>query len=45
MELLEQVWEEGHEDDERAGAGPLRGQAERAGALQPGEEKCSEGIL
>ena len=31
---------EGHEDDQRAGAPPLQGQAERAGALQPGEEKA-----
>jgi len=29
--------EEGHEDDLRAGAPPLQGQAERAGALQIGE--------
>ena len=32
--------EEGHEDDQRAGAPPLQGQAERAGALQPREEKA-----
>ena len=34
--------EESHDDDDdqRAGAPPLRGQAERAGALQPGEEKA-----
>ena len=31
--------EEGHKDDQRAGAPPLLGQAERAGVLQPGEEK------
>ena len=30
---------EGHKDNQRAGAPPLRGQAERVGALQPGEEK------
>jgi len=29
-----------HKDDQRAGAPPLQGQAERAGALQPGEEKA-----
>ena len=29
--------EEGHEDDQRAGGPPLWGQAERAGASQPGE--------
>jgi len=32
--------EEGHEDDPRAGAPLLRGQAEGAGAVQPGEEKA-----
>jgi len=32
--------EEGHEDDQRAGAPLLKGQAERAGALQPGKEKA-----
>ena len=32
--------EESHEDDRRAGAPPLRGQAERAGAFQPREEKA-----
>ena len=31
--------EEGHCDDQRAGAPSLRGQAERAGTLQHGEEK------
>ena len=30
---------ENHEDDLKAGAPPLRGQAKRAGALQLGEEK------
>ena len=34
---------EGHEDDQRAGAPPLQGQAGRAGAFQPGEEKASRG--
>jgi len=32
--------EEGHEDDPRAGAPLLRGQAEGAGAVQPGEKKA-----
>ena len=32
--------EEGHKDDLRAGAPPLRGQSERGGALQPGEKKA-----
>ena len=32
--------EEGHENDQRAGAPPLQRQAERAGAFQPGEEKA-----
>jgi len=32
--------EEGHEDDPRAGAPLLRGQAEGAGAVRPGEEKA-----
>ena len=31
--------EEGHKDDQRAGAPPLRGQAESSGALQPGGMK------
>ena len=35
--------EEDHKDDQRAGAPPLRGQAERAGTLQPGEEKAPVG--
>jgi len=35
--------EEGHKDDQRAGAPPLWGQGEGAGALQPGEEKTLEG--
>jgi len=30
----------GHEDDQRAGAPLLRGQAEGVGAVQPGEEKA-----
>ena len=29
-----------HKDGQRAGAPPLQGQAERAGALKPGEEKA-----
>ena len=32
--------EEVHEDDQRSGAPPLRGQAERTGAFQPGEDKA-----
>jgi len=32
--------EEGHEDDPRAGAPLLQGQAEGVGAVQPGEEKA-----
>jgi len=32
--------EEGHEDDQRAGASPLRRQAEGAGLVHPGEEKA-----
>jgi len=32
--------EKGHEDDLRAGAPLLRGQAEGVGAVQPGEEKA-----
>jgi len=34
--------EEGHEDYQRAGAPPLRRQAEGAGLIQPGEEKAAE---
>jgi len=30
----------GHKNDLRAGASLLQGQAERAGAVQPGEEKA-----
>ncbi|CAM9857477.1 unnamed protein product, partial [Bubo scandiacus] len=30
----------GHKDDQGAGAPLLRGQAERVGAVQPGEEKA-----
>ncbi|SGA33987.1 Uncharacterised protein [Chlamydia abortus] len=33
--------EEGHKDDQGAGAPPLRGQAEGAGLIQPGEEKAA----
>ena len=43
MDLLEQSPEEGHEDDQRAGAPPLQGKAERAGALHPREEKPVRG--
>ena len=32
--------EKGHRDDQKAGAPPLQGQAEIAGAVQPGEEKA-----
>ena len=32
--------EDGHKNDPRDGTTPLRGQAERAGAVQPGEEKA-----
>ena len=39
MDLLEQV-QKSHEDDQGAGAPPLRGQAERIGVVQPGEEKA-----
>ena len=35
--------EEGHKDDQRAGAPPLQGQAERLEALQHGEEKAPGG--
>ena len=35
--------EEGHEDGQRSGGPPLQGQAEIAGALQPGEEKALHG--
>ena len=34
--------DEGHEDDQRAGAPPLQRQAEGAGLVQPGEEKAAE---
>ena len=37
--------EEGHKDDQRAGAPPLQGHTERAEALQPAEEKASEEAL
>jgi len=33
--------EEGHEDDQSAGPPPLQGQAERAGLVQPEEERAS----
>jgi len=42
MELLGP--EEGHKDDLRAGAHLLRGQAERAGAVQPEAEKSARGL-
>ena len=35
------VPEKGHKDDHGAGAPPLRGQAEGAGLIQPGEEKAA----
>ena len=35
--------EECHEDDQRAEPSPLRGQARRAGVLQPTEEKAPGG--
>ena len=34
--------EEGHKDDQRAGAPILQGQAERAGTLWPGEEEAPD---
>ena len=40
IELLEWVQREGHGDNQGAGAPPLQGQAERAGALQPREEEA-----
>ena len=36
--------EEGHEDDQWAGAPPLQRQAEEAGLIQPGEEKAVGGV-
>ena len=33
--------EEGHKDDQRAGAPPLQRQAEGAGLVQSGEEKAA----
>ena len=33
--------EEGHKDDQRAGAPTPQGQAEGAGLIQPGEEKAA----
>ena len=33
--------EEGHKNHQRAGASLLRGQAERVGVVQPGEEKAA----
>ena len=35
--------EEGHKDDQRAGAPPLQGQAQRVGTPQLGEEKALGG--
>jgi len=35
--------EEGHEDYQKAGAPPIRGQAERVETLQPEEDKMPEG--
>ena len=37
--------EEGHEDDQRAGAPLLWGQAERVGVAQPGEEKAPRDLI
>jgi len=34
---------EGHKDDEGTGTSPLRGEAERAGLVQPEEEKAARG--
>jgi len=34
---------EGYEDDEGTGTSPLRGEAEGAGLVQPGEEKAARG--
>lgn len=36
---------EGHEDDQRPKAPPIWAQAERVGALQPGQEKSPEGTF
>jgi len=36
--------EEGHKNDPRDGTSPLQGQAERAGAVQPGEEKARSSL-
>jgi len=36
--------EEGHKNDQRAGAPPLQGQAERVGAFHPREEKAPRGL-
>jgi len=33
--------EKGHKDDQGVGEPPLRGQAEGAGLIQPGEEKAA----
>ena len=35
---------EGYEDGEGTGASPLRGEAEGAGLVQPGEEKAETGL-
>jgi len=43
--VVESGPEEGSEYDQRAGAPPLWGQAERTGALQPGEERLREDLL
>jgi len=34
---------QGYEDEEGTGASPLRGEAEGAGLVQPGEEKAARG--
>ena len=44
MNLLEHIQRRATKNDTRDGTPPLGGQAERAGAVQPGEEKAP-GIL
>ena len=34
---------QGYEDEEGTGASPLRGEAEGAGLVQPGEDKAERG--
>ena len=43
MELLGVGPEEGHKDNQMAGARPLQGHAENARAFQPGEEEAPRG--